>query len=89
MKKNKENKKWMYLLIGLLLIVALVILWALRAQKKQVGSVDVGGDFLQKTTESKSGKDVVNEGDIAGKVDELKEILINKGTTKTSGCGCY
>lgn len=78
----------MYLLIGTIVLVVLVVLWYIRTTKKPVGSITVDGGLIQKDTNTKTGKDVVNgTGGLAESIDGLKEVLIKKGTT-SNPCGC-
>ncbi|THV57082.1 hypothetical protein EZV76_15815 [Flagellimonas alvinocaridis] len=95
MKKNK-NKKWMYVIGGLVAAVGVLILWLLGKTKKPCEcEKEKGSDPIGKG--GGTGKGGTNVGDTGGTgssngsntvsmtVEEYKDLLLNVGK---SGCGC-
>ena len=87
--KKKDNKKYMWLLLGGMFIVGLLLLWFLRSKKPcgchSNGTPSTGGGNGSTVGTPPVNNVVLDTSPIVSKLDELKNELTNKGT---SNCGC-
>ncbi len=89
--KKKENKKYMWLLLGSMFIGGLLLLWYLK-EKKPCGCHSNDNTVADGGNASKGGVGtspvnnvVLDTSPIVSKLDELMNELTQKGT---SNCGC-